>query len=239
MSEPKAKADRIELLNPWLYHWSVPDDHIGNYRSDAYAVLTPDGKVLIDPLPLTDEALAEIGKVAAICLTGGQHQCSTWRYRKAFGVPVYAPEGAVKLEEEPDQSYRDSDTLPGGLKAVQSHGLGNSFALLMDTEGGSGALFCGDLLIRKADGPALSRDEGPALSRAKGPFQLLPDEYLDDPTLARESASRLAQLQAETLCPAHGAPCLTGGGRAVQEALEGRLVSKTGQELSLLPAIDR
>ena len=206
MSEPKAKADRIQLLNPWLYHWSIPDDRIGNYRSDAYGVLTPEGKVLIDPLPLTDEALAEIGKVAAICLTGGQHQRSAWRYRTAFGVPIYAPEGAVELEEEPDEWYRDGDSLPGGLKAICTPGLSSGFALLMETEGGSGVLFCGDLLVREAD---------------DGPFRLLPDEYLDDPVLARESARKLAQLQVEILCPAHGAPCLTGCSQAIQEALEG------------------
>ncbi len=205
MSEPKAKADRIQLLNPWLYHWTVSDDRIDNFRSDAYAVLTDEGKVLIDPLPLADEALAGIGKVGAIYLTGGQHQRSAWRYRKALGVPVYAPEGAAGLEEEPDQCYRDGDSLPGGLKAIRTPGLTNHYALLMATEGGSGALFCGDLLIREADGP----------------FQLLPDEYLDDPILARESASQLAQLQVEVLCPAHGAPCLTGCGRAIQKALEG------------------
>ncbi len=212
MSEPKAKADRIQLLTPWLYHWTVSDDRIDNFRSDAYAVLTDEGKVLIDPLPLADKALAEIGKVAAICLTGGQHQRSAWRYRKALGAPVYTPEGAAELDEESDQCYRDGDSLPGGLIAIRTPGLTNHYALLMDTEGGSGALFCGDLLIREG--------EGPALSHAEGPFQLLPDEYLDDPTLARESASRLAQLQVEILCPAHGAPCLTGCGQAIQKALE-------------------
>jgi glyoxylase-like metal-dependent hydrolase (beta-lactamase superfamily II) len=204
VSEPKTKADRIQPLTPWLYHWTVPDDRIDNFRSDAYAVLTPEGQVLIDPLPLTDTTLATLENVAAIYLTGGQHQRSAWRYRKAFGVPVYAPEGAAELEEEPDQWYRDGDTLPGGLKAIQTAGLSNNFALLMATEGGSGALFCGDLLVRAADGP----------------FQLLPDEYLDDPVLARESARKLAQLKVEILCPAHGAPCVTGCQRVIQEVLE-------------------
>ena len=205
MSEPKTKADHIELLNPWLYHWSVTDDRIGDFRSDAYAILTPDGKVLIDPLPLTDEALAGIGKVAAIYLTRGYHQRSAWRYRKALGAPVYAPEGAVELEEEPDQWFGDGDALPGGFQAIRTPGLSNAYALLMETEGGSGALFCGDLLVREAEGP----------------FRLLPDEYLDDPVLARESARRLAQHQVEILCPAHGVPCLTGCSQAIQEALEG------------------
>ncbi len=205
MSEPKAKADRIDMLTPWLYHWMVLDDRIGDFRSDAYAVQTPDGKVLIDPLPLADKALAELGKVAAICLTGGQHQRSAWRYRKALGAPVYAPEGADELDEEPDEWFRDGDILPGGFEAIWTPGLGNGFALLIMTEGGSGALFCGDLLIRKGDGL----------------FELLPEEYLLDPGKARASAERLSQLPVETLCPAHGLPCLTGCGQAITEALKG------------------
>ncbi|MFB0517177.1 MAG: MBL fold metallo-hydrolase [Candidatus Neomarinimicrobiota bacterium] len=210
MSEPKARADRIQPLTPWLYHWTVPDDRIDNYRSDAYAVLTPEGLILIDPLPLTDKAQATLENVAAIYLTGGQHQRSAWRYRNALGVPVYAPEGAAELEEEPDQWYRDGDSLPGGFTTIQIHGMGSSFALLMETEGGSGALFCGDLLIRASNEP----------------FQLLPDRFMDDPARVRESAEKLAQIQIEILCSAHGEPCVTGCGKAIREALEKRKASK-------------
>ena len=205
MSEPKTKADCIQPLTPWLYHWTVPDDRIGDFRSDAYAVQTPDGLILIDPLPLTNDALSILEKVVTVCLTAGCHQRSAWRYRKVFGVPVYAPEEAVGLEEEPDQAYHDGDSLPGGFKAIRITGLPDAHALLLETEGGSGALFCGDLLIRKGDGP----------------FGLLPNKYLQDPTLARESARSLAQLKVDTLCPAHGEPCITGCADVIQQVLEG------------------
>ncbi len=168
-------------------------------------MLSPEGKVLIDPLPLTDQALAEIGQVAAICLTQGYHQRSAWRYRKLFGVPVYAPEGAGSLDDQPDQWYRAGDRLPGPLRAIQTTGLTNGFALLVEAKGGSGALFCGDLITRDEDGPYR--------------FPVQPG-YID-PVQVRLGARELAGLQAESLCPAHGAPCVTGCGAALEEALEG------------------
>ena len=43
MSEPKARADKLEFLFPWLLHWTIVDERIGGARSDAFAVRTPDG----------------------------------------------------------------------------------------------------------------------------------------------------------------------------------------------------
>ena len=55
MAEPSARAERIDTLFPWLRHWSIGDERIGGFRSDAYALDTPDGLVLID------RQLADIG----------------------------------------------------------------------------------------------------------------------------------------------------------------------------------
>lgn len=167
-------------------------------------MLSPEGKVLIDPLPLTDAALAEMGKVAAICLTQGHHQRSAWRYRKLFGAPVYAPAGAGNLDEQPDQWYGADDRLPGPLRAIQTTGLSNGFALLVEPEGGSGALFCGDLI---------TRDEA-------GPYRFPVQPGFIDPVKVRVGARELADLQADSLGPAHGAPCVTGCGAAIQGALK-------------------
>ena len=203
MSEPKSKAERIQLLSPWLYHWWVYDDRLGNFRSEAYAVLTPEGKVLIDPLPLTDKALAEIGKVAAICLTQGNHQRSAWSFRESLRVPVYAPQGAGGLEKEPDQWYRPADHLPGELRAIETPGLPNGYSLLLEAPGGAGALFCGDLITRDEDGP-----------------YRFPIEPGMDPAQLEAGARILAQLEADSLCPAHGAPCVTGCQQVLQGVLE-------------------
>jgi hypothetical protein len=204
MSEPTTFADRVDTVVPGVIHWMVQDDRI-SFRSDAYAVETPGGKVLIDPLPLAPEAFDSLGKVAAICLTEGQHQRSAWRFRKRLGVPVHAPEGAQDLEETPDHWYGTGQELPGGLRAVATPGFGTVHcALVLEREGGGPVLFSGDLVVREGDGA----------------FALIPDKYVDDPPGIRASVAELVGLAPETVCPAHGAPAATHGGDGLREALQ-------------------
>lgn len=57
MSEPKAIAATAEAVVPGVWRcWSVLDDRI-DYLSDAHAVSSGDGIVLIDPLRLETNAL--------------------------------------------------------------------------------------------------------------------------------------------------------------------------------------
>ena len=91
MAEPKTKADEIRPLFPWLWHWTIADERIGGFRSDAFAVKTPDGVVVIDALPLTSPAMAVLQDVCAVIMTHGNHQRAVWSFRRQLGVPVYAP----------------------------------------------------------------------------------------------------------------------------------------------------
>ena len=203
MSEPTTFADRIETVVPGIIHWTVHDDRI-NFRSDAYAFSAPEGRVLIDPLPLSGKALESLGRVAGICLTGGQHQRAAWRYRRVLGVPVRAPEGATDLEEAPDEWFTVGPALPGSLRAILAPGCGPvHYAFLLERSEGGRALFCGDLVIREDDGP----------------FALIPDKYVEDPVVVLGSVRKLVELAPEVLCPAHGAPEPSGGGEALHEAL--------------------
>jgi len=203
MSEPTMFADRVVTVVPGIVHWTVQDDRI-SFRSDAYGVETPDGKVLIDPLPLSTEAGDSLGKVAAICLTEGQHQRSAWRLRKRLGVPVYAPEGAHDLDETPDHWYADGQELPGALRAIDTPGFGTVHcALILERDTGGPVLFSGDLVVREGSGA----------------FGLIPDKYVDDPPGIRASVAKLLDLAPEILCPAHGAPAASGGGERLHEAL--------------------
>ena len=97
MAEPKARAVRIEELFAWLLHWNIADERIGGYRSDAFAVQTPDGLMVIDAVPLDEPLMGRLKNVGGIFLTHGNHQRAAWRFRKELGAPVYAPAGAVKL----------------------------------------------------------------------------------------------------------------------------------------------
>jgi hypothetical protein len=121
MSEPKAVAETVEAVVPGVWRWHVWDDRI-DFESDAHAVSDGGGTVLIDPLPLRENALKKLEPIIAICLTAACHQRSAWRYRRAYGVQVYAPEGCRAMNEEPDLGYRVGEMLPGGLKAIHTPG---------------------------------------------------------------------------------------------------------------------
>src|SRR5262249_36257497 len=156
MSEPTARAAKITRVAPGLFHWTLHDDRI-DFRSDAHAVTGRRGAVLIDPLPLTDAALAKLGRVEAICLTGSCHQRSAWRYRKLLGVPVHAPRGARGLEEKPDFTYIDDAWLPGGLVAVHAPGP-TRVHFTFHRRTGRGIVFCADILTREGAGVRFIED---------------------------------------------------------------------------------
>lgn len=204
MSEPKTVAERVEQVVPGVLHWTVHDDRI-DFRSDAYAIVTEEGIVLIDPLPLTQKAMSALGRVSAICITGGFHQRSAWRYRKRSSAQVFAPKGAKGLEERPDHSYGPEAALPGGVRAVHAPGpTGPHYALLLERPRGTGVLFCADTLARTG----------------RAGFRFVDSQYQDDPALTRKSARKLLGLRFRSLCSAHGMPAARGGREALRRAIE-------------------
>ncbi len=204
MSEPTQRARKLEPVAPRLYRWSVPDDRIGGVSSEAYAVIAEDGAVtLIDPLPIDDALLRELGRVEAILLTAGNHQRSAWRFRKLFAAPVWAPQGAEGLEEPADASYGPGETLPGGLVAYHTPGPTEAmYALWMERP--RNIIFLSDLLTHDEEGTP----------------RFVGSEYQDDPRRTRSSIQRiLDHLPLEILCFAHGSPILHDGASALRRAL--------------------
>src|SRR5438093_1644690 len=116
MSEPKTVASFTSEIVPGLYHFKIHDERIRR-QGDAYALVVGGRGWLIDPVPLEPARLAALGRVAAVVIGSPSHQRSAWRYRREHRVKVYAPEGCGDLDEKPDATYRDGDTLPGGMKA--------------------------------------------------------------------------------------------------------------------------
>ena len=202
MSEPSAVADHVEEVVPGVWQWGVPDDRIGGYLSSAHALAGADGTVLIDPLPLADESLRELGPVAAIVITAGGHQRSAWRYRRELGVPVYAPALSKEIDEEPDERYGDGDLLPGGLTARFTPGAGTTQHTLL-TSGDPGVAFVPDLLVKI---PGMD-------------LMLTPAEYVHDPELQRKSVERLLGLPFTVLCLSHGEPVVGDPQTAIRAAL--------------------
>jgi glyoxylase-like metal-dependent hydrolase (beta-lactamase superfamily II) len=201
VSEPREVAAELEEVTSGVLHWRVHDDRI-DFVSAAHAVVADEGTVLIDPLPLADDALRRLGEVRAIALTSGSHQRSAWRLRRELGAAVHAPALSQALEEEPDARYGDGDELPGGLKAVFTPGAGTTQHTFLLAQG-PGIAFLPDLVAR-----------GPAGAL------FLPTEYMHDPDEARRSLEKLLDLPFDILCLGHGAPLSGGAHEAIRRALE-------------------
>ncbi len=203
MSEPTNRARVVDTIVPGVRHWSVNDDRI-DFRSDAYAVTSSAGTVVIDPLPLTAAAAESLGPVRAVCITGGFHQRSAWSFRERTGAVVHAPRGARGLLEQPDAWYDDGDEPVAGIRAWRRFGPSNPhFVLLWGVAGRGSVLFSADLLVR-----------GP-----NGAFRMASDDHQDDPARCRESVKSLLELDADVLCPAHGAAQVGGVVAVIRAAL--------------------
>ncbi|HEV3408490.1 MAG TPA: MBL fold metallo-hydrolase [Gaiellaceae bacterium] len=188
MTEPRAVAASVEEVAPGVWHWLVPDDRIGAW-SAGHAVASEAGTVLVDPVPLSPEALARLGEVTAVCLTAGTHQRSAWRYRRELGARVYAPALSRLIDEEPDERYGEGDVLPGGLTAVFTPGAGTTqHTFVLERDGG--IAFVADL-VTNYPGRGLA---------------FVPERHLHDPEEMRRSVRKLLGLPFALLCLAHGAP---------------------------------
>jgi glyoxylase-like metal-dependent hydrolase (beta-lactamase superfamily II) len=205
MSEPKARAHETIQVVPGVHRWSISDERIGGGPSEAYALVADDGTVtLIDPLPIDEEALRQLGRVEAIVLTAGNHQRSAWRFRKRFQAPVWAPEGAQGLEEKPDASYAAGDSLPGGLMPFQTPGPTEAmYALWLERP--RSVIFLSDLLTHEEEGTPRFVDSA----------------WQEQPERTRLSIQRIIDhLPVEVLCFAHGHPVLRDGLAVLRRALE-------------------
>jgi glyoxylase-like metal-dependent hydrolase (beta-lactamase superfamily II) len=202
VSEPKTVAASVEEVVPGVHRWSIHDERI-NFVGAAYAVTTGDQVVMIDPLPLEDEALAELTPVEAIVLTCGSHQRCAWRYRRDFGVKVYAPALAKEIEEEPDVRYGEGDALPASLDPVFTPGAGTTQHTLV--LGDPKVAFVPDMLVETPEGRVA----------------MLASRWMYDPAEARRSVEKLLDLDFDVLCLAHGGAVREGAKDAVRGALTG------------------
>lgn len=210
MSEPEAMAERCEEVAPGIWRWHVLDERI-DFESDAHAVAAAGGgSVLIDPLPLADEALRALEPAAAVCLTAACHQRSAWRYRKRYGIKVYAPAGSREMDEEPDVRYRAGQMLPGGLEAVHTPGPERAHYAFLRARPPA-VLFCPDLVMRDREGI----------------LTFIPAEYHEDPQASRDSVLRLLDLSFEILCLAHGAPITANPRGALRKLLTRKLPDRS------------
>jgi hypothetical protein len=202
MTEPREVAQAAEEVAPGLWSWSIHNSNIGGHVSSSQALLTREGCVLVDPVRLDDAALGALPRPTAILLTARCHQRAAWRYRRELGAPVWLPEDATAADEEPDRTYADGQTLPGGLRAFRTPGPEwphYSFYYEADP----GIVFCSDLV---------SGDE-------TGGLHFIDPAYHEDPVATRTSVEQLLDRPFGILCLAHGAPLVDDPKAALRAVL--------------------
>ena len=198
-------ADEIQRVNDRLVFWQGYDPS-AKVDLSSHAYLTPEGWVLIDPIPLQDEALAELcgpEKIAAILLTNANHERAAVDYHKKSGARIIAHAGAQNaLSVKVDQWIHDGEDI-FGLTAVHLPGFVEGEIALYAPDAG-GVMLMGDALINL---------------QSTG-FTLLPDKYCDDPKLARKSLQKLLQFSFEVMTFAHGLPIIAGARRQFEQLLQ-------------------
>ena len=210
MSEPKTVARSMTEILPGLYHYTIDDERIKT-RSDAYAVAADGRVVLIDPVPLDPAQLGRLGAVEAIVLGTPSHQRAAWSLRRAHRARVYAPLGSTGLDEKPDVTFQAGDPLPLGLKPLHAPGPAASHHAFF-VAGKPGALLCTDLL-----------------HAGSGGVEFLPDKYMGDPGMARESARRLLEVEFDLLAFGHGDPIMASARKALADAVRKDAEARRGR----------
>ncbi|HWB59235.1 MAG TPA: hypothetical protein VG733_07075 [Chthoniobacteraceae bacterium] len=198
-------VEEIQRVNERVVFWSGYDPAV---KTDlcSHAYLATPGWVLVDPIPLREEALEELqggGKIAAIVLTSANHGRAAADFQKRFRTPVFAHTAARgEISIEVTGWVRDGEGICG-LQAIHLPGFVSGEIALHAPEAG-GALMMGDALINL---------------ESTG-FALLPDKYCDDPKLARESARKLLQFSFELMTFAHGLPIIAGAKQRLHQLLQ-------------------
>lgn len=204
MSESKARASKVNNVFPWLLHFTVNDERIGDFRGDSYAIKSGDGMAVIDPIRLEDAIVHEVKETKYVILSAGGHQRSSWRYRREFGAVVYAPIGSDGLDEEPDHWYGEGADLPAGIRAIAGNWFKNTYHLLYTHTDDTTVLFCGDLITQSPGGP----------------YRFPMGENMPPYEPAREEVKKLLELSAAAMCASHAEPTADGCKAALQSALD-------------------
>jgi glyoxylase-like metal-dependent hydrolase (beta-lactamase superfamily II) len=186
-----ACADELQAVSPTLFHWSVYDPAC-RCEVGSIAVKVASGLVVVDPIPLADEAWAELiadAPLRAILLTNGNHVRAAEALRQKNKVPIVTSIGAHKAVAPlvPDVTLLESELIYGASAIPIPGATPGETAFYFD----GGIVALGDAVIN--------------LDSEKG-LELLPDKYCDDPRENRRSLAKLLELDFHTLTFAHGLP---------------------------------
>lgn len=196
----------MEALFSGVEMWSWYSEEKG-MNFNGYVIGQGKERVVIDPpqMNIDDKQDLSIDGAKAVIVTNRDHIREAMECRLLLNTKIWAPEadapemGSITI----DQTYKDGDVLPTGLKVVtipNGKSPGES-ALYLNQRGG--IFILGDALIGMPDGT----------------LKLLPPEKYSDIKKAKEGLRRLLDYEFEVVLVGDGKPILSGGKKAVEAFL--------------------
>jgi hypothetical protein len=181
------------LHQPHFFSWSRFDEP-RNIDFHGYAIVRPEGVVLVDPMPMSEHDLAHVdalGPVIAVVVTNSDHTRAVQELAGRSGAAVLGPRAeAANFPIRCTRFLGEGDEVVPGIVVVELHGskTPGELALVVDAT----TLITGDLIR----------------AHRAGALTLLPDAKLVDRARAVESVERLAAMSA--VDGALSTPCSSG-----------------------------
>lgn len=203
---PVRAAPDFDRITPYLSVWHGYDPAV---KSELYStsLTTSEGTYLIDPIPLQNEALAELigsSRVTGISVTNSNHHRASAQFARQFSVPIFA-DCETSLDKMPGESKNvaDGDEICDGLRVIGIEGAVAGEIILHYAPDG-GTLIFGDALIN---------------FEPYG-FTFLPAKYCSNQKEMRRSLRKLLDYKAERILFAHGTPILAGASERLRGLLD-------------------
>lgn len=186
---------------PGIHTWSTYSDERG-MTFNGYAIATPGGTVLVDPVDPGAEGWAGLDALApfdGVHVTNRSHVRAAGDFRARYGVPVrIGAADAARAGIDADATLRGGETLGGAVRVVAAPGKSpGELAFLVPLRR---ALVVGDVVIGVPGGE----------------LSTYPGEKIDDHAELLRSAARLAALDFDALLLCDGAPLPVGGRAALR-----------------------
>jgi hypothetical protein len=207
-------------------YWTEPFAKWGH--DDAYAIITDDGVVLIDPREPAAEKLTELesgwsGRPVASLLTNAWHEQDCYGFRERYRSPVWsAAAGESEHDGEPDHFFVEGDELPGGIEAVVlSDGFCGDTVFFWTAPDGERVAFVGDAVS------AQIRD-----GEIDFHLQMYGRPTLDD---YRAAFQRVADREIDMMCLAHGGCMADDPGKRLRHTLQNDQLYRNEWPATVMP----
>jgi glyoxylase-like metal-dependent hydrolase (beta-lactamase superfamily II) len=199
-------AAELERVTADSYIWQVFDPKA---KTDLFstAIVTPHGTFIVDPVPLTEPALAllgQLGPIVGIIVTNCNHERASAEFAQRFSAPLFARRDSLSAETPSGfTAIGDGDRICEALDVVVIDGAAPG-EIALSHPVSEGVLIVGDALIN-------FYPHG---------FSFLPKKYCSNEKEMQRSLRKLLAHKSERMFFAHGTPILSQATARLRQLLD-------------------